>query len=46
MTFSDDQIARLDAVSRIELGFPHDMIMAPVPFDMFGQVKVAIPPGR
>jgi len=46
VSFTADQIARLDAVSRIELGFPHDMIMAPVTFDMFGQVKVAIPPGR
>jgi aryl-alcohol dehydrogenase-like predicted oxidoreductase len=41
VTFSDDQMGRLDAVSRIELGFPHDFLAAGVQGTMFGGVKVA-----
>jgi aryl-alcohol dehydrogenase-like predicted oxidoreductase len=46
VTFSDEQIARLDSVSRIELGFPHEMIASAFSGPMFGRVKVAMPRGR
>jgi aryl-alcohol dehydrogenase-like predicted oxidoreductase len=39
--FSAEQIARLDAVSRIELGFPHAFLASPVIGPMFGGVNVA-----
>lgn len=39
--FSADQIAQLDAVSRIDLGIPHTMLAADVMDRMFGGVKVA-----
>ncbi|NGY03966.1 aldo/keto reductase [Solimonas terrae] len=40
--FSDAQIARLDAVSRIELGFPHDFLASEATMrTMFGGVTVA-----
>jgi aryl-alcohol dehydrogenase-like predicted oxidoreductase len=43
--FSSDQITRLDAASRIELGFPHEMIdpKSPITRGMFGGVDVAMP---
>ena len=41
VTFSADQIARLDAVSRIDLGFPHEFLASGVIGTMFGGVKVA-----
>lgn len=41
VTFSADQIARLDAASHIELGIPHNMLSADVMDRMFGGVKVA-----
>jgi aryl-alcohol dehydrogenase-like predicted oxidoreductase len=37
---SEDQIGRLDAVSRIDLGFPHDFLASPNMDMMFGGVKV------
>ncbi len=46
VTFSEDQIARLDAVSRIEMGFPHDMIDSEITVGMFGGVKVDLPRWR
>lgn len=34
---TDDHLARLDAVSRIELGYPHDLLRDPVTInDMYG----------
>jgi aryl-alcohol dehydrogenase-like predicted oxidoreductase len=39
--FSDEQIARLDAASAIELGFPHDLLKDGPASMMFGRVKVA-----
>jgi aryl-alcohol dehydrogenase-like predicted oxidoreductase len=41
--FSDAQRALLDAASRVEPGFPHDMIDSPVAHGMFGGVTVARP---
>lgn len=41
VTFSDNQIARLNAVSRIDLGFPHDFLASGVQGTMFGGVKVS-----
>ena len=42
LTLSGEQIARLDAVSRIELGFPHDFLASASSMGMmFGGVKVA-----
>jgi aryl-alcohol dehydrogenase-like predicted oxidoreductase len=40
ITFAPEQIARLDEVSRIEMGFPHDMMSGPVADQMLGGVKV------
>lgn len=40
LTFSDEQIAQLDAVSRVEPGFPHDMLDGDVHMGMFGGVRV------
>ncbi|HEY1075654.1 MAG TPA: aldo/keto reductase [Fontimonas sp.] len=40
VTFSTDQIARLDAASRIELGFPHEFLAGPAMAMMFGNVTV------
>jgi aryl-alcohol dehydrogenase-like predicted oxidoreductase len=39
--FSADQIAQLDAASKIDLGIPHTMLAADVMDRMFGGVKVA-----
>lgn len=41
IAFSDEQIARLDTVSRIDLGFPHDFLASPAMGMMFGGAKVA-----
>lgn len=41
IVFSDAQIARLDAASRIERGFPHELLASPAMDLMFGGVKVA-----
>jgi aryl-alcohol dehydrogenase-like predicted oxidoreductase len=41
ITFSADQKARLEAVSRIELGFPHELLTSAAMPMMFGGVKVA-----
>lgn len=38
--FSADHVARLDAVSRVDLGFPHDLLAGPAIDMMFGGVKV------
>jgi aryl-alcohol dehydrogenase-like predicted oxidoreductase len=44
VTFSSDQIARLDAVSRIEQGFPNELIFSDIALGtMFGGVKVEMP---
>jgi aryl-alcohol dehydrogenase-like predicted oxidoreductase len=43
VNFSADQIQQLDSVSRIELGFPHDMIGSGFAFGMFGSVTVDLP---
>jgi aryl-alcohol dehydrogenase-like predicted oxidoreductase len=40
ITLSADQQARLDAVSKIELGFPHDMLTSPSMKITFGDVKI------
>ncbi len=46
VTFSDEQIQRLDAISRVELGFPHDMLNSELTEKgMFGGVRVE-KPGR
>jgi aryl-alcohol dehydrogenase-like predicted oxidoreductase len=37
---STEQIATLDAASRVEMGFPHDMIESPMSSMMFGGVTV------
>ena len=43
VSFSDEQIARLDAVSRIELGFPHAFLASTATIrTMFGGVDVAM----
>jgi aryl-alcohol dehydrogenase-like predicted oxidoreductase len=41
VSFSADQIARLEAVSRIDLGFPHTLLAGVAGSFMFGNVKVA-----
>ena len=40
---TDAQIAALDAASRVEQGFPHDMLNSPVAHCMFGGVTVEKP---
>lgn len=41
VTFSDEQIAHLDAISRVGMGFPHNMIAYDVNMGMmFGEVNV------
>lgn len=40
VVFNADQIERLNAVSRIEPGFPHDLLNGPAMGMMFGGVKV------
>jgi aryl-alcohol dehydrogenase-like predicted oxidoreductase len=47
ITFTPEQVARLDEVSRIDLGFPHEMMNGPVADQMLGGVRVEKPrPGR
>jgi len=41
VVFSAEQIARLDAASRIDLGFPHEFLASGVIGPMFGNVTVA-----
>jgi aryl-alcohol dehydrogenase-like predicted oxidoreductase len=41
VSFDADQIARLDAVSRVDLGFPHKFLASNFMTTMFGGVKVA-----
>ena len=41
LAFSDEQIAKLDAASRIERGFPHDFLASSAMDLMFGGVTVA-----
>lgn len=41
VSFTADQIARLDACSKIELGFPHDLLKDGPASMMFGKVKIA-----
>jgi aryl-alcohol dehydrogenase-like predicted oxidoreductase len=43
VVFSQDQIARLDKVSQIDLGFPHELARSPTYGAMFGGVKVEMP---
>jgi hypothetical protein len=40
VTFNKDQVERLDAASRIDLGFPHEFLASGVTDRMFGSVKV------
>lgn len=40
VTLSDPQILRLDEASRIEPGFPHDLLGSPVAHEMFGAVDI------
>lgn len=44
--FTADQIERLDAVSRVDLGFPHDLLSSPAMDMMFGGVTVERPRAR
>jgi aryl-alcohol dehydrogenase-like predicted oxidoreductase len=46
VAFSDEQLARLDAVSRIDPGFPHTLLTSKAMDSMFGYVKVDIPTGK
>lgn len=46
VSFTAEQVARLEAASRIEMGFPHDMITSELTAGMFGGVKVELPRGR
>jgi aryl-alcohol dehydrogenase-like predicted oxidoreductase len=41
ITFTDEQVAQLDAVSRIDPGFPHTMFASGAMASMFGHVNVA-----
>jgi len=41
VTFSGDQIMRLNAVSHMDAGFPHEFLASPAMSMMFGGVKVA-----
>ena len=41
ITFTDEQVAQLDAVSRIDPGFPHTMLTSAAIPSMFGHVTVA-----
>jgi aryl-alcohol dehydrogenase-like predicted oxidoreductase len=46
ITFDDDQVRRLDEVSRIEMGFPHEFLSGQVGQQMLGGVKVPVPGWR
>ncbi|HSW11886.1 MAG TPA: aldo/keto reductase [Solimonas sp.] len=41
VSFSTDQVARLDAASRVDRGFPHEFLASPAMNTMFGGVDVA-----
>jgi aryl-alcohol dehydrogenase-like predicted oxidoreductase len=41
VTFSDEQLARLDEVSRVDLGFPHTLLTSKAMGHMFGYVQVS-----
>jgi aryl-alcohol dehydrogenase-like predicted oxidoreductase len=41
VSFSAEQVARLEAASRIDLGFPHTLLTGVAGGFMFGNVKVA-----
>jgi aryl-alcohol dehydrogenase-like predicted oxidoreductase len=41
ITFTDEQVAQLDAVSRVDPGFPHTMLTSAAIPSMFGHVNVA-----
>jgi aryl-alcohol dehydrogenase-like predicted oxidoreductase len=43
LVFGGDQIERLDAISRVDLGFPHEMARSPIYDVMFGGVRVGRP---
>lgn len=40
VAFSSEQLQRLQAISRIDLGFPHEFLASPVIGPMFGNVQV------
>lgn len=40
VVFTEDQLSRLDAISAVPLGFPHDMLSAPANAFAFGNVRV------
>jgi len=40
VVFSSEQLQRLQAISRIDLGFPHEFLASPVIGPMFGNVQV------
>jgi len=40
VAFSDEQRARLDAISRVEPGFPHELLTSGAMHSMFGEVKL------
>jgi aryl-alcohol dehydrogenase-like predicted oxidoreductase len=40
IVFSPEQVERLDAISRIDMGVPHNFIHADMTFQTFGAVKV------
>jgi hypothetical protein len=42
VTFRDSRIARLNTVSRIDLGFPHEFLASNMQGTMFGGVTVAM----
>ncbi|HEY6130521.1 MAG TPA: aldo/keto reductase, partial [Halioglobus sp.] len=46
IAFTDEHIAMLDAISRVELGFPHDLLDSPSSRMMFGGVNVEKPQRR
>lgn len=43
LTLDEEHIARLDSISRIDLGFPHELINSPMADYMFGGVRVDRP---
>ena len=40
ISFSDEQVRKLDAISHIDLGFPHDFLTGPTFDAMFGGATV------
>jgi aryl-alcohol dehydrogenase-like predicted oxidoreductase len=42
LSFADDQVARLNAASRVDLGFPHEFLKSAAIGPMFGGVKVRV----